>query len=259
MSWSDGELRALAEAHFRGELPRCPRDGTPVRAEEITTLGRRTADLYLRCPRCGNSATFENDEPTGSSPSWTAPQRQTIVDDYWRNGAARCPVDETILHIQESAELGHEVTAILVHCLRCGRYFSSDEEQQDEPAGESFEGRYEVLRQIGRGGMGTVDLVKDRRTGGLFAAKTIRPDRVDDADSLRRFQREVRLLRGVSHPHVVRIVDDFIAGGTAVYVMEYLPGGDLANALPIPTEVGLPWRRSSATQRRRWSTCTGQA
>lgn len=235
MSWTEPELAALANTYFRTGNSKCPRDNTPLRAEKMQFLGRKTADLFLRCPRCGSSATWENEEPPGEQRTWPASDRSRIVDGYWQRRHAECPVDNAILEIQESTQLGQEVTALIVRCPRCGRYFASDEPVSEEPPEtEPFFARYEVIRPIGKGGMATVELVRDRKTGDQFAAKTIAPERARERGFMERFQREISILRGLSHPNVVQIVDEFVGSGRATYVMEFLAGGDLAAAIRDP-------------------------
>ncbi|HEY6328950.1 MAG TPA: serine/threonine-protein kinase [Blastocatellia bacterium] len=90
----------------------------------------------------------------------------------------------------------------------------------------SLIGPYEILRQLGRGGMGTVYLC--RRTDGappkLVALKILRSDYASE-DLLRRFEQERRILASLDHPNIARILD----GGTTpdglpFHVMEYVDG-----------------------------------
>lgn len=93
-------------------------------------------------------------------------------------------------------------------------------------AGDSFAGRYEVLRQLGAGGMGLVYLVRDTVTGEEIALKLIHPSYVDDA-SHRRLVEEGLLARRVSHPNVVRVFDVGESDGQVFLTMEYVDGRPL--------------------------------
>jgi serine/threonine protein kinase len=109
-------------------------------------------------------------------------------------------------------------------------------------AGEVIAGRYEVRRLLGRGGMGEVYAARDRELGAEVALKTLRPEKTADPASLRRFHREIRLARKVTHPNVCRIFDvGFAARGASelvFFTMELLAGRTLARTLaergPLP-------------------------
>src|SRR5882757_7445550 len=72
----------------------------------------------------------------------------------------------------------------------------------------SHVGPYEILREIGRGGMGTVYLARraDEIFQRLVAVKILRAD-VANHDLIRRFQREREILAGLDHPNVTRLLD----------------------------------------------------
>ena len=236
MSWSEAQVASLAEAYFREGSARCPGDNTPLKVEKLQYVGRKTADLFLHCRRCGTSATWGNKEPTSGAGVWPAAARKLIVDSYWEHGYANCPVDGANLTVHESRQLGSKGGAhLLVHCVRCGRHFSDDGQGvEDQEEKDPFLAKYEVIRSLGKGGMATVDLVRDRRTGDELAAKTIAPERAREAGFIERFRRETGILRGLSHPNVVKIIEEFTQGDRATYVMEYLSGGDLGQAISDP-------------------------
>jgi serine/threonine protein kinase len=88
-------------------------------------------------------------------------------------------------------------------------------------------GRYEVLQQLGEGGMGAVYKVRDRELDRLVALKVIRPDLARHPEILQRFKRELILARQITHRNVVRIFDLGVSGPTKFITMEYLEGGAL--------------------------------
>ena len=98
--------------------------------------------------------------------------------------------------------------------------------------GQVVAGRYEVARQLGRGGMGAVYLVKHKQLGRRFAMKTIKLDLVEDPEALERFHREAKLVSKLRHPNIVDIVGmEALDDGSPCIVMEYLRGEDLHRRL----------------------------
>jgi serine/threonine protein kinase/tetratricopeptide (TPR) repeat protein len=88
--------------------------------------------------------------------------------------------------------------------------------------------RYEELSTLGRGGAGTVYLVRDRETGDRLALKRLL--RAEE-ESLLRLKREFRALAGISHPNLVRLYELGRDETSAFFTMEYLPGEDLKKYL----------------------------
>src|SRR5688500_161149 len=92
-------------------------------------------------------------------------------------------------------------------------------------------GRYEVLRELGHGSMGTVYLARDSKLGRMVALKTFRGTHYADLeDSMalrRRVLREAQRAGTLSHPNVVTIYDVEESGageGSFFIVMEYVEG-----------------------------------
>lgn len=95
---------------------------------------------------------------------------------------------------------------------------------------EIIGGRYRVLGEIGRGGMGRVLKVEHLHTGEVLAMKILLAQRFRSPDALERFRREARTLAQVRGEHVVRVIDADIApelGETPYIVTELLHGEDL--------------------------------
>jgi len=100
----------------------------------------------------------------------------------------------------------------------------------DSRSGVSL-GRYEVLRRIGRGGMGTVFLARDPALGRDVAVKVLHSPASDSesdrVEKRRRIQREATALGQLTHPHVVRVYDVGEERGHTYIAMEYVSGGTL--------------------------------
>ena len=92
------------------------------------------------------------------------------------------------------------------------------------PTGQVFAGRYEVLEEIGSGGMGMVYRALDRELGETVALKTLRPELLQDASLVERFKSEIRLARHISDKHVVRTHDLGERDGVYFLTMEYVEG-----------------------------------
>ena len=89
-------------------------------------------------------------------------------------------------------------------------------------------GNFEVIAQIGQGGMGVVYLARQLSLGRLVALKMLPADLAGDELSLARFRREMRLLARCDHPHIVKVLDSgTMPDGRLYYAMEYVPGCNL--------------------------------
>ncbi len=92
-------------------------------------------------------------------------------------------------------------------------------------------GRFQIEREVGRGGVGIVYRAKDRVSGADVALKIIAIVGVDAGEEAR-FQREGRVLSGLSHPSIVRVVDfGQLEEGHPYVAMEWLEGEDVAQRL----------------------------
>ncbi|MDQ2767764.1 MAG: serine/threonine-protein kinase [Gemmatimonadota bacterium] len=91
----------------------------------------------------------------------------------------------------------------------------------------ALEGRYEIVRELGRGGMATVYLAKDLKHDREVAIKVLLPD-LGMALGPERFRREIQLATKISHPHILALYD---SGETPdhllYYVMPFIPGESL--------------------------------
>jgi serine/threonine protein kinase len=218
----------LAEAHFHDEGVRCPNCSGPVDVREVRLSGRPNVDLLLSCRRCGTGGGYSTAHLSEMNLQWTVQEKIRIVEGYWANHFARCPNDRVRLSIKE-LQLSSGPT-LLVVCNFCGRNFSSSElDKQPDP--DSFEGKYQVVRELGKGGMGSVSLVRRLGDQGFFAAKRILPDFFADADIVRRFRREERVMRTLLHPRVVRVNEFFQNEHGAIIIMDYVSGGNLQEAI----------------------------
>jgi serine/threonine protein kinase/Tfp pilus assembly protein PilF len=89
-------------------------------------------------------------------------------------------------------------------------------------------GDYEILTEIGRGGMGVVYLARQLSLGRLVALKMLPADLAGDEVALARFRREMGLLARCDHPHIIKVLaSGTLPDGRLYYAMEYVNGSDL--------------------------------
>jgi serine/threonine protein kinase len=161
---------------------------------------------------------------------WSREQKAALVERYWARRQMVCPNDGALLDIHEVRQHGDPRTRFIVRCKQCGRNFWSSE-IEGKPDPQSFEGKYQVVRELGKGGMGYVVLVRNPQTNEHFAAKKILPEFLRDPEIIRRFQREQKILRALCHNNVVAMHEFFLNEEGAVIVMDYMAKGNLASAI----------------------------
>jgi serine/threonine-protein kinase len=102
-------------------------------------------------------------------------------------------------------------------------------------------GRYLVIKLLGRGGMGSVWLVKHLSLDVHRALKLIVASSAFDPQARARFQREARLMAKFSHQHSVSVHDLIVAKDVAVIEMEYVPGQSLEKVVTRGEPNSLEW------------------
>lgn len=94
--------------------------------------------------------------------------------------------------------------------------------------GMMLDGKYEILKQIGQGGMSVVYLAIDTRLNKQWAVKEMKNDKENNGDILLKgLQMEANVLKMVDHPVLPRIVDIINCEGTIFVVMDYIEGRTL--------------------------------
>jgi eukaryotic-like serine/threonine-protein kinase len=101
----------------------------------------------------------------------------------------------------------------------------------DETRSERFGGRYEVTSVLGRGGMSTVYLARDRVLGRQVALKELLAEFEARPDARERFRREAEALSRLQHANIVRIYDVGVHAKTPYIVMEYVEGVRLTDVI----------------------------
>ena len=111
--------------------------------------------------------------------------------------------------------------------------------------GQTLDGKYQMTRELGRGGMGTVYLATHLGTERPVAVKIISPQFMQRAEFVERFRREARAAGRLRHPNVVDVTDfgfsDTNDGQVAYLVMEYLDGCTLGEILDEEKNLPVSW------------------
>lgn len=131
-------------------------------------------------------------------------------------------------------------------CSRCGTRLESSERELSATetyhmpmiqleAGATFAGRYHVIEELGRGGMGRVYKVLDQEIQEKIALKVLKPEISMDKKTIERFRNELKIARKISHKNVCRMYDLMKENGAYFITMEYVSGEDLKSTM---TRVG---------------------
>jgi eukaryotic-like serine/threonine-protein kinase len=117
----------------------------------------------------------------------------------------------------------------------------------DTLIGTLFDGRYQVVRKLGAGGMANVYLAEDQELGRHVAIKILNDRHANDEQFVERFRREAKNAAALSHPNIVSIYDRGEAEGTYYIAMEYLDGRSLKELIisrgPAPLNVAIEYVR----------------
>ena len=107
----------------------------------------------------------------------------------------------------------------LKFCGECGTSLSSSSEVSPSMTktlktpirrleiGSTFAGRYEILKELGQGGMGEVYRVKDEKLDEEMALKVLKPEIAAYRGTIERFKNELKLARKIAHKHVCKMYD----------------------------------------------------
>ncbi|MCK4495282.1 MAG: protein kinase, partial [Candidatus Aminicenantes bacterium] len=105
--------------------------------------------------------------------------------------------------------------------------------------GTTFAGRYEIIEELGKGGMGRVYRVEDKKLKQEVALKLIKPEIASDKKTIERFRNELKTARMIAHKNVCRMFDLGEAQGSHFITMEYIPGEDLKSMIRMSGQLGI--------------------
>ena len=119
--------------------------------------------------------------------------------------------------------------------------------EADVPDKEWRLGNYEILEEIGRGGMGVIYRARQRHSGRIVALKRVLTYHADSHETLARFRREAEAAASLDHPNILPVHEvSESEEGLPYFSMKYATGGSLRAAGPAPvsyTHLTLPTNR----------------
>jgi eukaryotic-like serine/threonine-protein kinase len=130
---------------------------------------------------------------------------------------------------------------IKIECANCGRRETVEGSATNEPmtficeeCREELKRQpqpvpgYEMIKLLGRGGMGCVMLARSEKTGRAVAIKTLLPEVAVADQAVRRFVREIEVAAALDHPNIVRYLESGTHNGAVYLVTEFVEGSDAA-------------------------------
>ena len=132
-------------------------------------------------------------------------------------------------------------------CRECGLSFYSEDiptEVKILTSGTILANRYEIIKKIKKGGMGTVYKVNHINLNKVFALKellTLNIAEIEERNkAVERFEKEVKILSELNNKHLPSIIDHFSIGDRCYIVMDFIEGRDLRAILEEEGNPGLP-------------------
>src|SRR6266851_7043002 len=94
-------------------------------------------------------------------------------------------------------------------------------------------GNYQILEEIGRGGMGVIYRARQRHSRRVVALKRILSCHADSRETLMRFRREAQAAANLDHPNILPIYEVSESEGLPFFSMKFAGGGSLLEAAPM--------------------------
>ena len=148
----------------------------------------------------------------------------------------------------------------ILYCGKCAAPLKPSEETSDSPTrtletpletlkrGATFAERYDLIEELGTGGMGKVYKAFDKKVEEEIALKILKPEIAADKRILKRFSSELKTARKIIHKNVGRMYDLSEAEGVHFITMEYVPGEDLKSFIKRSGQLGVGKALSIAKQ-----------
>src|SRR5262245_37015915 len=145
------------------------------------------------------------------------PERWKQIDQLLQDALEREPAERDAFLAEacgDDGELRREVESLLGFHGRAESFIEAPPAEmaaallaeKESRAGQTI-GHYEIIREIGRGGMGKVYLARDTRLGRQVALKLLLPRFTEDAQRVRRLRQEARVASALNHPNIIIIYE----------------------------------------------------
>ena len=123
-----------------------------------------------------------------------------------------------------------------------------DTRVQELTRGTVFANRYEIIEELGRGGMGKIYKAHDTEIKDTVALKLIKPEISSDENTIERFRNEIKTTRKIMHKNIGRMYDLGRVENTYFIAMEYVSGEDLKSFIKRSGRLDIPKAISIAKQ-----------
>ena len=111
--------------------------------------------------------------------------------------------------------------------------------EKEFKVGSTFAGRYLIIEELGKGGMGSVYKVLDKEVDEKIALKFLNPEVAANEKTITRFRNELKTARKISHKNVCRIYDLSKKEGFYYITMEYVSGDDLKHVVRMMGQLSI--------------------
>jgi len=237
-----GELYEAGQlALQRGETPRAVRSLQQVDARDphYCEACRILADLFQKQGKPELAVQKADEAMTFQRPDETSPQTflwyGDLLDKAGRSARALQVFEELRERSPEQPDVDTRIESLRKSISAKGR---STAPTLAVPSAFGADSRYEILEEIGCGGMGVVFRARDRRLGREVALKRL-PDSIKDHPrAVELFLREARAAAALNHPNIVTLHDVDQENGSYFITMELLQGSTLAQVLKARGRVG---------------------
>ena len=137
------------------------------------------------------------------------------------------------------------------YCSQCGTKFGTSEDISEVPTmtrqtpvedftpGSTFAERYQIIEELGQGGMGTVYKALDTTIKEKVALKLIKPEIAANKQTIERFQNELKFARKISHKNICRMYHLSKENDSHYIVMEYVPGENLKSMIRMTKQLSV--------------------
>ena len=155
---------------------------------------------------------------------------------------------------------GSEITSKSKFCPSCGldlmattpvHAIATGALQETDLVREALAAEYEIIEELGRGGMALVYRARDRQLEREVAIKVLPFSLAFDAEFVERFQREARTAAQLEHPNIIPIYRVGRSGRVIYFVMKFLRGGSLSTVLAERKKLTPPGDPPAAARGRR--------
>jgi len=183
--------------------------------------------VLVTCSECGGA--IPPDAPEGMCPAclWQLTSLPELASLESLAGGDN-KADSDLLVADTTASLGSTVDFIRSVAQEPPQTSAAEFQRKEPSTAVRRLGNYDLLEELGRGGMGIVYKAMQRLAGRTVAVKLVLGGAASGADERRRFRSEVQSLARLRHPHIVPVYEVGEEDGCPYFSMEFMAGGSLA-------------------------------